>query len=124
VTTTDNIVKLATLQESGEISAAAEDSIALCFAERHAADLRYVAVMGRWLSYDGSRWTHDTTLHAFDLVREICREIARDGDKSASAIASAKTVAAVERLAKADRRLAATTAQWDAYAWIINTGDQ
>ena len=30
------------------------------------------------------------------------------------ALASAKTVAAVERLAKADRRLAGTTEQWDA----------
>ena len=36
-------------------------------------------------------------------------------------IASAKTVAAVERLAKADRRLAATAEQWDADPWLFNT---
>ena len=34
-------------------------------------------------------------------------------------VASAKTVAAVERLAKADRRLAATAEQWDANGWVL-----
>ncbi len=38
-------------------------------------------------------------------------------------IASAKTVAAVERLAKADRRHAATVDQWDAMPWLLNTPD-
>ena len=37
------------------------------------------------------------------------------------AVASAKTVAAVERLAKADRRLAATIDQWDVDPWLLNT---
>jgi putative DNA primase/helicase len=36
-------------------------------------------------------------------------------------LASAKTVAAVERLAKADRWLAATVDQWDADPWLLNT---
>ena len=106
----------------GALSPAAEDSIALLFAERHAHELRYVAAQARWLSFDGSRWVLDDTLHAFDRARAICREIAIGGDKPISAIASAKTVAAVERLAKADRRLAATTVQWDASGWIFNTG--
>ena len=39
--------------------------------------------------------------------------------RSPSAIASAKTVAAVDRLARADRRLAATVDQWDADPWCI-----
>src|SRR5262249_4218667 len=39
--------------------------------------------------------------------------------KAARAVASAKTVAAVERLAKADRRLAATADQWDTCAWSL-----
>jgi putative DNA primase/helicase len=100
----------------------AEDTIALAFADRHADDLRYVAAWGRWLSYDGTRWLHDDTLHAFDQVRALCREIAADCDKPAAALVSAKTVAAVERLAKADRRLAATITQWDANGWTFNTG--
>jgi putative DNA primase/helicase len=123
---TDNILKLARLQENGGIlSPAAEDSIALLFAERHAHELRHVAAMARWLSYDGTRWTFDDTLHAFDRARVICREVATECEKPATAVASAKTVAAVERLAKADRRLAATAAQWDANGWVLNTtGDE
>ena len=35
-----------------------EDSIALLFAERHGHELRYVAMWGRWLSYDGARWAY------------------------------------------------------------------
>ena len=38
-------------------------------------------------------------------------------------IVSAKTVAAVERLAKADRRLAAIAAQWDVIDWLVTTGE-
>ena len=41
--------------------------------------------------------------------------------RPASAIASAKTVYAVERLARSDRRLAATVDQWDADPWQLNT---
>jgi putative DNA primase/helicase len=120
---TDNIFKLAALQESGELPPTAEDSLALAFADRHAPELRYVAVWARWLHYDGTRWTHDDTLHAFDRARAICREVALEGDKPAGAVASAKTVAAVERLAKADRRLAATIAQWDGSETLLNTGE-
>jgi putative DNA primase/helicase len=86
--------------------------------------LQYVAAWGQWLRYDGARWTHDETLHAFDLARAICREIATSSDKPVSTIASAKTVAAVERLAKADRRLAGTVEQWNAADWILNTGSK
>jgi len=43
--------------------------------------------------------------------------------KLASDIASAKTVAAVERLAKADRSHATTNADWDPDFWIFNKGN-
>ena len=36
---------------------------------------------------------------------------------------SAKTVYAIERLARSDRRLAATVDQWDADPWLLNTPD-
>ena len=42
-------------------------------------------------------------------------------NKELKRLASARTVAAVERLAKADRRLAATVDQWDADPWLFNT---
>jgi putative DNA primase/helicase len=100
-----------------------DEALALLFAERRGDELRFVAKWGQWLQWDGRRWAPDDTLCAFDLVRKICREAAAECNqpKIASVIASAKTVAAVERLAKADRRLAATSEQWDADPWLLNT---
>jgi putative DNA primase/helicase len=100
-----------------------DEALALRFAESHVRDLRYVAPWGKWQSWDGKRWRSDHTLHAFDQARFICREAATKANdpRVRMAVASAKTVAAVERLAKADRRLAATTDQWDADPWLLNT---
>ena len=100
-----------------------DEALALRFAEEHADDLRYVAAWGKWLSWDGRRWRIDDTLHAFDQARKVCRAAAAECNKPklATTLASAKTVAAVERLAKADRRLAATADQWDADLWLMNT---
>ena len=102
-----------------------DDALALRFAERHANDLRFVAAWSKWLSWTGKRWEFDETLAAFDKSRAICREAAADCNKSkiAVALASGKTVAAVDKLAKADRRIAATIDQWDADPWLLNTPD-
>ena len=90
---------------------------------KHADDLRYVAAWGKWLSWTGTHWQFDDTLSAFDRARAICRAAAAECNKPkiASVVASAKTVAAVERLAKSDRRIAATIDQWDADPWLLNT---
>jgi putative DNA primase/helicase len=100
-----------------------DESLALRFADRHKDRLRYVAAWGRWLEWDGKRWKFEDTLHALDLARAVCREASAECNKEklAMAVASAKTVAAVERLAKADRRLAATVDQWDANIWLLGT---
>ena len=87
----DNIVKLADLQDAGELPVDSEDALALTYAERHANDSRYVAAWARWLLYDGARWSFDTTLHAFDRARAICREVALECAKPA-AVMTAKTV--------------------------------
>ena len=57
----------------------------------------------------------DDTLSAFDDARKICRTASAECNRDSlkKAIASAKTVAAVLSLARADRRLAATVDQWD-----------
>jgi putative DNA primase/helicase len=102
-----------------------DDALALRFAGAHADDLRFVAAWGRWLSYLGTHWHFDDTMAAFDKVRATCRRAAAECNKPkvATTIASAKTVAAVERLAKADRRIAGTIDQWDADPWLLNTPD-
>src|SRR5262245_38828352 len=100
-----------------------DEALALRFAEHNADHLRYVAIWGKWLLWDGRRWAIDDTLKAWDLSRELCRAHAAEckRPKLAAALASAKTVAAVERLARSDRRLAATVGQWDADPWVLNT---
>src|SRR4051812_49404189 len=100
-----------------------DDALALLFADRYSKNLRYVAAWNRWMVYDGTRWRHDDTLFAYDRVRELCREEAKKVRKRSGAdgIKSAKTVAAVERLARADRRIAASVDQWDSDPWLLNT---
>jgi putative DNA primase/helicase len=117
-----NIERLADFRDDDISPAHSDEALALRFAERHANNLRYVADWGKWLRWDGTCWRFDNTLHAFDLARRICREAANEANKPKMqmAIASAKTVAAIERLAKSDRRLAATIDQWDADPWLLN----
>lgn len=100
-----------------------DEALALRFADRHHDGLRFVARWGRWLFREPAVWRSDDTLLAYDMVRAICREASAEANKGrvAAMIASAKTVAAVEKLAKADRRLAATVDQWDADPWLLNT---
>jgi putative DNA primase/helicase len=116
------MITSAELDEEARPPAFSDEALALRFAERHQNDLRYIAAWGKWLSWTGTHWSFDDTLLGFDLARRICREAAAEcNEKFAKTIASAKTVAAVERLAKADRRLAATIDQWDADPWLLNT---
>jgi putative DNA primase/helicase len=100
-----------------------DDDMALRFAERHAENLRYCAAWGKWFSWTGTHWRPDDTLRAFDLVRLECRETAaaRAKGRDAAQLASGKAIFAVERLARADRRLAARVDQWDADPWLLNT---
>lgn len=105
-----------------------DDAVALAFSTRHAGQLLYVPEWGHWLRWDGARWARDTTLAVFDLARAACREAAagaeRDGKGSEgwiTGLASAQKVAAVERLARADRRHAREAAAFDADPWALNT---
>jgi len=101
----------------------ADDALALKFTERHGNDLRYTAVWGRWSVWDGTIWKPDSTYYVFDLARKVCRAKSSSCQNSrlAPRIASAVTVAAVEKLARADRRHAATIDQWDTDPWLLNT---
>ncbi len=100
-----------------------DDGLALAFTEQHRGELRYVAAWGRWLRWDGTKWRFDETLTTFDRARAVCREMSAKCDKKGMRmrLAEARTVAAVERLARSDRRHAATADQWDTDPMILNT---
>jgi putative DNA primase/helicase len=127
---TDNVVALnAELDrkvlelDSQRPPAFTDEALALRFASRHAQDLRYVAALSRWFAYTGTYWRLDDTLFAFDRARHICREASAECNKNkiSNVLASAKTVSAVERLARADRKLVATIDQWDQDLMSLNT---
>jgi putative DNA primase/helicase len=103
--------------------ALSEISLADLFCLAHSENLRYVHKWGQWLRWDGVRWKEETTLLAYDCARETCREAANKCNKSSQkkAIASAKTVAAVERIARADRVISAEIERFDMLRYKLNT---
>ena len=100
-----------------------DEALALRFTAKHPTTLRYVAAWGKWYVWSGKVWTPDETMIVFNLSRELCRAVsATVNDPSvAVAVASARTIAAVERLARADPAHAATVNEWDADPWLLNT---
>jgi len=97
--------------------------LALRFTDENADHLRYVAARRRWLIYTETVWIVDETLLVINLARDICRQESTkcENAKTANLLARGKTIAAVERLARADRRHAATVDQWDCDPWVLNT---
>jgi putative DNA primase/helicase len=99
-----------------------DDALALEFTRRHGDDLRYVAPWGKWLRFDGRRWAEDRIISVFDLAREVCRDSAKQADeKIERQITSAKTIAAVEKVARSDPRHATLPEQLDADPYLFNT---
>jgi len=100
-----------------------EIDLANHFVNQHEENLRFVAKWGSWMIWDRVRWQFDETMRAFDLARAICRSAALQANKESErkSLASAKSVAAVEKLARAYRTLAATTSQWDVLPLKFNT---
>ena len=100
-----------------------EDALALEFTARHKHELRNVAKWGSWLLWDGARWCFEETYRAYDLARAVARDFANacGKDGTAKKLTSASTVAAIEKLARADRRHAVTVDIWDTDPWLLNT---
>ena len=57
-----------------------------------------------WYRFYKGRWRKESTLLAFDFARKVCREAAgQSNHKNAKFLTNAKTIATVERIARADR---------------------
>ena len=104
-----------------------DDAIACRMSDRHAESLLHVSAWNHWLVFQDGRWLRDPVLTVFEKCRLICREVAcdaadtKDGSSLAPAITSARTVAAVERLARSDPRHARSADAFDADPWLLNT---
>lgn len=108
-----------------------DDSLADLFSTRYAGELSYVAKWGRWMQWQDGQWASDETLRTRDMARTIARKVSSQavtrvdlGKKAASianTISSSRTISAIESLARADRRHAATAEQWDRDPWALNT---
>nr|MDQ2667387.1 phage/plasmid primase, P4 family [Gemmatimonadota bacterium] len=100
-----------------------DDNLAIEFTKRHGERYRFTAKWGKWHRWSRGVWVEDTTLAVFDQARLVLRELAATCEKKTTAtmITSARTIASVERLARADRTHAATVEQWDADIWSLNT---
>jgi putative DNA primase/helicase len=102
-----------------------DEALALRFTGEHAADLRYVAQVGKWFVWDGTRFKVDETLETLNRARAICRAASHEAlqvaRRVATKVASKQVVAAVESLARADRAHAAGMSQFDADPWSLNT---
>ncbi len=109
-----------------------DDAVAAQFTAKHGQTLRYVHPWARWFAWTGQRWLQDDTLESLDLARAVCREAAAQAfadrnltpaqqRRGAQSLASARTRAAIEGMARADRAHSATTDLWDADPWALNT---
>ena len=100
-----------------------DDAIALRFSAEFSRALKYVADWNRWMLWDGKVWKRDNTLRVYDLIRRTIRAIGPEStdDRVRAKLAAASTVAAIEKLARSDRRHALTADNWDANPWLLNT---
>ncbi len=100
-----------------------DEWLALGFIAQYGDRLRYVAAWSQWFGWDGRVWSRDTTLRVFSRIKLFLRQLAANCRKHrlAMALADARTVAAVERMIRPDRRVAATVKQWDRHQHLLNT---
>lgn len=100
-----------------------EDAIAARFVARHAAQTRHCTGLGGWMCWTGTHWRRDDVSAARELMRHVCRVVAKETDSAplARRIASDKTVAAALRLASADPAISSSVDLWDTAPMCLNT---
>ena len=100
-----------------------EDDLARVFVQDHGRLWRHVPVWGRWLAWRGTRWQIDEVGGVRELVRRECRSraVGIDNTKLARSLASARTIAAVERIAGCDPRVSLRVGDLDQWPMLLNT---
>lgn len=102
------------------------------FIDQHKDRLRYVATWGKWLVWDGKRWTIDETLEVERLAQQTAKRIyveaanATDADASkalgswANKSQSRDKVASMIFMAHSDLQVVVHHDQLDANPWLLN----
>jgi len=100
-----------------------DDALATAFTAFHGDEFRYVHEWRQWLRWADTVWERDRKLRMFSAIRGICRSAAGHVETAAAQrqIASAKTVASVATLARADPKHAMVPEEFDADIWMLNT---
>ena len=100
-----------------------EDDLAHRFRRLHHKSWKFVAAWGAWYRWNGQKWGKDELGAAHELVRLVCREGAIEADKAnqAARLASARTIAAVLKIAASDPMIAETPTSFDGHPMLLNT---
>lgn len=100
-----------------------EDDLAHRFRRLHHNSWKFVAVWGAWYRWNGLKWDKDELGAAHEIVRLVCREGSIEADKpsQASRLASARTIAAVLKIAASDPVMAEAPTSFDSHPMLLNT---
>jgi len=110
------------LQPTKSIDVTTEDSVALMFRERHAGLLLFDHDMKSWFVWDGQRWKHDNTGLAFELARQLVRELTlQQSPKSRMATNKVSFANGVEKFGRSDRNFAVKALEWDPDLFLLGT---
>lgn len=113
-----------------------DSDLAIRFVSGASGDVLWCETWGRWMIWQGNRWVRDETLLVGDMVRQSCMSTATEllgrmdsdaGEKQrirqANQLSSYRTIQAVDKLARMDRRAATHPGEWDSDLWLLNTPD-
>ncbi len=99
-----------------------QDSIARVFARRYEDRLRYCHHTGKWFEWTGAYWRKEETALAFQFCRELSREFTVYSPvKVLNAVRNISFAGGVEKFARSDRQMVATSETWDRDPFLLGT---
>lgn len=99
-----------------------EDSVALAFLEKYQGRLLYCHDRGCWFVWNGSNWKQEKTGLAFELARQLVRELTKELSPKSRLLANKTSFAAgVEKYNRSDRAFACDASEWDPDIFLLGT---
>jgi P4 family phage/plasmid primase-like protien len=99
---------------------------------QHGHEMKFCDALGGWLVWQGTHWAKDETMQIHDWAGKIMARASAEvlqrpdfssskADKLADRLASNNGRSAVVNYARADRRVAVSTTDFDSDPWLLNT---